>query len=31
MADKRELVIKKGEEFKISIKDKVGKTDLFYD
>lgn len=31
MADKRELVIKKGEEFKISIKDKIEKTDLFYD
>ena len=31
MADKRELVIKKGDEFKISIKDKIEKTDLFYD
>lgn len=31
MADKRELVIKKGEEFKISIKDKIETTDLFYD
>ena len=29
--DKRELVIKRGEEFKISIKDKIEKTDLFYD
>lgn len=31
MSDKRELVIKKGEEFKISIKDKIEKTDLFYE
>lgn len=31
MADKRELVIKKGEEFKISVKDKIETTDLFYD
>lgn len=29
--DERELVIKRGEEFKISVKDKIEKTDLFYD
>lgn len=28
--DERELVIKRGEEFKISVKDKIEKTDLFY-
>lgn len=31
MEDKRELVIKRGEEFKISIKDKIETTDLFFD
>lgn len=31
MGNKRELVIKRGEEFKISVKDKIEKTDLFYD
>ncbi len=31
MEDKRELVIKQGEEFKISIQSKIKKTDLFYD
>lgn len=31
MVDKRELVIKEGEEFKINIKNKIEKTDLFYD
>lgn len=30
MGNKRELVIKRGEEFKISVKDKIEKTDLFY-
>ena len=29
--DQRQLVIKKGEEFKISVKDKIETTDLFYD
>lgn len=28
--DERELVIKRGEEFKISVKDKIERTDLFY-
>lgn len=31
MENKRELVIKRGEEFKISVKDRIEKTDLFYD
>lgn len=31
MGNKRELVIKRGEEFKISVKDKIENTDLFYD
>lgn len=31
MGNKRELVIKGGEEFKISVKDKIENTDLFYD
>lgn len=31
MENKRELVIKRGEEFKISVKDTIEKTDLFYD
>lgn len=29
--DQRQLVIKKGEEFKISVRDKIETTDLFYD
>ena len=31
MIDKRELVINKGEEFKLSVREKIEKTDIFYD
>ena len=31
MIDKRELVINKGEEFKLSVREKIDKTDIFYD